>query len=38
MKLLLFSDLTVKAAKSENKKDLSTSEKARNSSGANKFY
>ena len=33
-----FSDLAVKTAKSENKKDFSTSEKSQISSRVNKFY
>ena len=37
-KPILFSYLAVKAAKSENKKGFSTSEKARLSGGVNKFY
>ena len=37
-KPFLFSDLAVKAAKSENKKGFSTSEKARISSWVDKFY
>ena len=37
-KPFLFFDLAVKAAKSENKEDLSTSEKALISSRVNKFY
>ena len=35
---LLFSDLAVKAAKSENKEGFSTSEKIQISSRVNKFY
>ena len=37
-KPFLLSDFAVKAAKSENKKGFSTSEKARMSSMVNKFY
>ena len=37
-KPFLFSDLAIKTAKSENKKGVSTSEKARISSRVNKFY